>query len=84
MLIIRRREGEAILIGETIEIEIMEVAGGRVKVGIRAPRDVPILRKEIRISAEQNLAAWRTQSGPSIAQLIREYFPASYSSDPNR
>ena len=74
MLVIRRRVGESILIGEEIEVEIVEVSAGRVKVGIRAPHRVPILRREIRLSEEQNRAAAMGQSGEGIARLVSSYF----------
>ncbi len=72
MLVIRRRAGESILIGEEIEVEIVEVSAGRVIVGIRAPRRVPILRREIRLSEEQNRAAARGPSEEGIARLVKQ------------
>ena len=57
MLVIRRRPGEALLIGDDVEVEILDIAGSQVKLGIRAPREVTILRKEIRLTIEQNRAA---------------------------
>jgi carbon storage regulator len=47
MLALSRREGEVILIGDDIRVEIAQVAWGRVKVRIEAPDDVLILREEI-------------------------------------
>ena len=40
MLIVRRRRGESITIGDEIEIEILDISPTQVKVGIRAPKDV--------------------------------------------
>jgi carbon storage regulator len=57
MLVIGRKAGESILIGPDVEIHVIEVAGSRVKIGIRAPRHLNILRKEIQLAAEQNQAA---------------------------
>lgn len=55
MLILARKPGESIVIGEDIEITILEVEEGRVKIGIDAPRDINILRKEIYIDiTEEN------------------------------
>ena len=55
MLILNRKIGEAIIIGEDIEITILEVEENRVKIGIDAPRDINILRKEIYIDiSEEN------------------------------
>ena len=48
MLVLTRRVGETIWIDEKIEIVITEVKGDQVKVGIRAPRQVDIIRGELR------------------------------------
>lgn len=47
MLVLSRKPGEAIRIGEDIEISIIEVRGDTVRIGIDAPRNVPIFRKEL-------------------------------------
>ncbi len=57
MLVISRRAGESILIGEDVEIEVLETVSGRVKLGIKAPRAVPVLRNEVRLTRDQNRAA---------------------------
>ena len=57
MLVIRRRAGESILIADDIEIEVLETTPTRVKLGIKAPKTVAVLRKEVRLTEEQNRAA---------------------------
>ena len=47
MLVLTRRIGERISIGDNIEIVVRRVAGNRVTLGIEAPRDVRILRSEL-------------------------------------
>jgi carbon storage regulator len=47
MLVLHRKKGESIMIGNQIEIRILETADGKVKIGIEAPREISILRKEI-------------------------------------
>ncbi len=47
MLILNRKEGESIKIGDEIVIEIISVSGSNVKIGIKAPREVSIFRKEL-------------------------------------
>jgi carbon storage regulator len=47
MLVLTRRPGQAIKIGEDIEIYIVEVRGDQVRLSIEAPRDVAILRREV-------------------------------------
>ena len=59
MLVIRRHAGEAIQIGEEVEILVIDCGQGRVKLGIRAPKHIPVMRAEVKITREQNLAAAR-------------------------
>jgi carbon storage regulator len=47
MLIITRRPGEKIMVGDDIVIHVMEIVGNSVRVGIEAPRSVPVYREEI-------------------------------------
>lgn len=47
MLILNRKEGESIIIGDNVEVLILEIQEGRIKIGIEAPKDVNILRKEV-------------------------------------
>jgi carbon storage regulator len=69
MLVIRRRAGEAFLINGNIEIEILEVGSKQVKLGIVAPKEISILRKEIHITGKQNQAASRHISSLELASL---------------
>ena len=57
MLVLRRRVGEAIQLGDGIEIEVIEISRTRVKLGITAPRDVPVTRKETMALAAENKQA---------------------------
>ena len=47
MLILTRKVGETLSIGDNIEVTVLEVRGGQVRVGVNAPRDVVVNRKEI-------------------------------------
>ena len=47
MLVLSRRQGESIVIGDNITVTIMAVAGGRVKIGVSAPAEVPVHRDEV-------------------------------------
>src|SRR5579871_20055 len=59
VLMIRRRCGESILLGEDIEIRVLEIAGSRVKLGISAPRQVLVLREELKLTEDFNRQASR-------------------------
>lgn len=58
MLIVTRKKGESILIGDDIEVSISKIEDGSVKIAISAPKDVTILRKEVhdRIKEENKQA----------------------------
>ena len=47
MLALTRKKGESLVINNNIEISILEVRGDQIKIGITAPKDVPIYRKEV-------------------------------------
>ena len=78
MLMMSRREGETILIGDEIEIVIAHVGRTRVKVGIRAPRDMPVIAREVKLVREQNRTAARTLLVPgAVTGLIARLQPAA-------
>jgi carbon storage regulator len=58
MLVLTRRPGESIIVGENIVITVIEIKGGQVRIGIDAPREVEVYREEIYEQVRQeNLAA---------------------------
>lgn len=58
MLVITRKKGESLLIGDDIEITVVKLDDGSVKLAIEAPRDITILRKELYKEVEQeNMSA---------------------------
>ena len=73
MLVIRRRVGETLVIGADIEVEVLESGSSQVKLGIRAPRSVGVVRKEIRTVGEQNQAAAKAIPAPGLEQLLKQF-----------
>lgn len=53
MLALTRKKGEALLINNNIEITVLEIRGDQIKIGISAPKDVPIYRKEVYLQIQQ-------------------------------
>ncbi|MDR7869613.1 MAG: carbon storage regulator CsrA [Tissierellaceae bacterium] len=47
MLILNRKIGESIILDDNIEIKILEIQDGRIKIGVEAPKNISILRKEV-------------------------------------
>ena len=61
MLILSRKKDESIIIGGNIEIKILEIEDGKVRIGIEAPKDVDIFREELyRTIQEENIEAAKT------------------------
>ena len=60
MLVLTRKVNQSIVIGEDVEIVVLEVRGEQVRIGIRAPRDVAVHRKEV---YEQIVEENRSASG---------------------
>jgi len=62
MLVLARRVNQTIIIGKDIQVTVLEVDGNEVKLGIEAPRAIPILRHEVvQAIKEENLRAIRTR-----------------------
>ena len=57
MLIITRKPGEKIMLGDDVTIEVIEVSGSSVRIGIAAPRSVPVYREEIWAAVKEENAA---------------------------
>lgn len=62
MLILTRKLNETIMIGDKIEISIVDIKGDQVKVGIKAPRDVKVYRQEVyQAIQKENIEALQTK-----------------------
>ena len=70
MLALTRKKGEALMINNNVEITILEVRGDQVKIGISAPKDVPIYRKEVYLQIqEENKASF----SPEGLEALKEF-----------
>lgn len=71
MLALSRKVNESIIIGNDIELTILEVKGDQVKIGINAPKSVPIYRKEIYLQIkESNKEAAETTTNDDILKKL--------------
>jgi len=59
MLVLSRRKDESIMIGENVEVRIVDVRGNKVRLGITAPKCIPVHRKEV-YEAICRKKAWKT------------------------
>ncbi len=71
MLALTRKKGESLVINNNIEISILEVRGDQIKIGISAPKDVPIYRKEVyKQIQEENKASVSTEALEALKKLL--------------
>jgi len=71
MLVMSRHQGETILIGDEIEIVIAHIGRSRVKVGIRAPRQMAVVAREMKLVREENLRAAAANTGELSGLIAR-------------
>ncbi|MCR5099815.1 MAG: carbon storage regulator CsrA [Butyrivibrio sp.] len=67
MLALSRKKNEAIIINNNIEITILDIRGDQIKIGIAAPKEIPIYRKEVYLQIQQENQAATNLDG--IAEL---------------
>ncbi|HEX3293184.1 MAG TPA: carbon storage regulator CsrA [Solirubrobacterales bacterium] len=69
MLVLTRKPGQSIMIGEGVEVQVLSVAGEKVRLGITAPRDVSIFRNEVydRIEGEAESRDEEVDKGTNAA-----------------
>ena len=53
MLVLTRKASQSIMIGDEIEVSVLSIMGEKVRIGIQAPRDIPVFRKEVYLEIQQ-------------------------------
>lgn len=76
MLVMLRRRGETIVIGEDVEIRILSIHKARVKVGITAPRSVPVVARELDLVRNENREA--AQGPAEVPDAVVEFLQATW------
>ena len=56
MLVLTRKSNQSIMIGNDIEVSVLSIMGEKVRIGIQAPRDIPVFRKEVYLEIQQEEA----------------------------
>jgi carbon storage regulator len=71
MLVLTRRSRESIMIGDDVEITVLSVVGEKVRLGIEAPREVPVYRKEVYLEMAQQRAAEGGSASAEVNEALR-------------
>jgi len=75
MLVLARKVNESIMIGDEIELVVIDIKGDQVKLGIKAPRIIAVHRKEIYEEIQQeNIAASSSELKPETLKDLSDYF----------
>ncbi len=53
MLVLTRKSSQSIMIGDDIEVSVLAIMGEKVRIGIQAPRDIPVFRQEVYLEIQQ-------------------------------
>ncbi len=71
MLALTRKKGESLVVNNNIEITVLEIRGDQIKIGISAPKDVPIYRKEVYLQIQkENEAATSVEGLQALNDLL--------------
>ena len=79
MLVLRRRAGESVLIGDNIEVQLLSLGSQGAKIGIRAPKETVVLRKELQITQKQNETAACTPVASQFHDIVKNLLDNSRS-----
>lgn len=71
MLVVTRKQDESIVIADNIEITVLEINRDKVKIGINAPKEVKIIRSELKDAQQTNAQA--AQSSAGLAELLKAH-----------
>ena len=71
MLALSRKKGEALVINNNIEITVLDIKGDQVKIGISAPKEVPVYRKEVYVQIQEaNKEAINVEGMEALRNLL--------------
>lgn len=68
MLVLTRKSNQSIMIGDDIEVSVLAIMGEKVRIGIQAPRDIPVFRKEVYLEIQQE----RLEEGKGAREEVDE------------
>ena len=68
MLVLTRKSNQSIMIGDEIEVSVLAIMGEKVRIGIEAPRSIPVFRKEVYLEIQQDTSP--EEARPEVDQAL--------------
>jgi carbon storage regulator len=70
MLVLTRKSNQSIMIGDEIEVSVLAIMGEKVRIGIEAPRSVPVFRKEVYLEIQRERAGAEGDSRKAVDEAL--------------
>jgi carbon storage regulator len=71
MLVLTRKSNQSFMIGDDIEVTVLSIIGDNVRIGIQAPRKIPLFRKEVYLQIQQQNVAARTSARAEVDDALK-------------
>jgi carbon storage regulator len=71
MLVLTRKSNQSIMIGDEIEVSVLSIMGEEVRIGIQAPRDIPVFRKEVYLEIQSENVAAGTSAKTEVNDALK-------------
>ena len=71
MLVLTRKLNQSIMIGDNIEVTVLSTTGDKVRIGIQAPREIPVFRKEIYLEIQQENMAGGSSARAEVDEALK-------------
>src|SRR4029453_11668210 len=78
MLVLTRKSNQSIMIGDDIEVSVLSIMGEKVRIGIQAPRDVPVFRREVYLEIQQERGNVGTDARPEVDRALHKMSSEGY------
>ena len=71
MLVLTRKSNQSVMIGDDIEVTVLSIIGEKVRIGIQAPREIPVFRKEVYLEIQQQNVAARASAQAEVNDALK-------------
>jgi carbon storage regulator len=71
MLVLTRKSNQSVMIRDDIEVTVLSITGEKVRIGIQAPREIPVFRKEVYLEIQQENVAARASAQAEVDDALK-------------